>query len=94
MATISYRTKESSITYSSTKTDGVNKGMDAPTDSDKCRICRQAKGNSNALVIRMYKTNCNRISERQNNVLIIHWGYKKDCWEKTQNVKRIRISRR
>ena len=32
-----------------------------PVKSDKCTIC---KGNSNALVIRMYKTSCNGISEK------------------------------
>ena len=32
--------------------------------SGKSRICRKAKKNSNALVISMYKTSCNDISEK------------------------------
>ena len=41
MATMQYRTKESSINYRSKRTDGGNWGL--PVESDKCRICRQAK---------------------------------------------------
>ena len=41
MATRQYRTKEISINYSSTRTDGGNKGL--PLKRDKCRICRQRK---------------------------------------------------
>ena len=33
-----------------------------PAESDKCRICR--KSNSNALVISVYRTSCNGISEK------------------------------
>ena len=48
MATMQYRTKESSINYSSTRTDGGNKGIEGkqiglPVESDKFRICRQTK---------------------------------------------------
>ena len=51
---MSYRTEESSITYSSTRTDGVNKGMDAPSDRDKCRICRQAISGCTRLIATEY----------------------------------------
>ena len=47
MATKQYRTKESGINYSNTKTYGGNKGGKAnrglPVESDKCRICIQAR---------------------------------------------------
>ena len=47
MATKQYRTKESGINYSNTKTYGGNKSGKAnrglPVESDKCRICIQAR---------------------------------------------------
>ena len=46
MATMQCRTKESSINYSSTRTDGGNEGMEGKqrlAESDKCRVCRKAK---------------------------------------------------
>ena len=47
MATMQCRTRDSSINYSSTRTDGGNKGMEVnrgiPVESDKCRMSTQAK---------------------------------------------------
>ena len=47
MARIQYKTKESSINYSSMRTDGENKGMKAsrglPGEKFQCRIYTQAK---------------------------------------------------
>ena len=72
MARMQYITKESTINYSSTKTDGQGKECRGlPVESDKCRICRKAKK-----TLMHWLSGCTRLAateylKRHNNTLMI-----------------------
>ena len=71
-----YKTKESSINYSSTRTGDGNKrawkaNRDLPVESDKCAICRQAKE-----TVMHWLSGCTRLAltgylKRHNNAIMI-----------------------
>ena len=71
-----YRIKESSINYSSTRTDSGNNGVEGkqrrlPVESDKCRICRQVKE-----TVMHWSSGCTRLAateylKRHNNAIIL-----------------------
>ena len=71
-----YRIKESSINYSSTRTDSGNNGVEGkqrrlPVESDKCRICRQVKE-----TVMHWSSGCKRLAateylKRHNNAIIL-----------------------
>ena len=92
MARMQYKTRESSINYSSTRTDGEtrtwkpNKGL--PVKLDKCRIRRKAKETVMYWLSGGTWLALTEYLKRHNNglmILCVTLVYKTDCWEKIQN---------